>query len=113
EKRKEAEENGEMYDGQEIIPIIGCEFNVCRDLTDKTQKDNGYQMVLLAKNKKGYQNLIKLASIAYTEGMYYVPRVDKKAIEKYSEDIIVLTGNLYGEIASLVLNVGEVQAEEA
>ncbi len=113
EKRKEAEEKGEQFEGEEILPIIGCEFNVCRDLTDKSQKDNGYQVVLLAKNKKGYHNIIKLASIAYTEGMYYVPRIDKKVIEQYSEDIIVLTGNLYGEVPSLILNVGEVQAEEA
>ena len=47
EKKKEAEEAGEVYDGVEIMPIIGCEFNVCRDLTDKTQKDNGYQMVTI------------------------------------------------------------------
>ncbi|PHR36714.1 MAG: DNA polymerase III subunit alpha [Fluviicola sp.] len=112
-RKKEAEENGEAFEEQELIPIIGCEFNVCRDLRDKTQKDNGYQVVLLAKNKKGYHNLIKLASMAYTEGMYYVPRVDKAAIEKYKEDIIVLTGNLYGEISSKILNIGEKQAEEA
>jgi DNA polymerase-3 subunit alpha len=112
-QRKEAEERGESFDGQEIIPIIGCEFNVCRDLHDKSVKDNGYQVVFLAKNKNGYHNLIKLASIAYTEGMYYVPRIDKKAVEQYKEDLIVLTGNLYGEVPSLVLNVGEAQAEEA
>lgn len=112
-ERKLAEENGEPYDGHELLPIIGCEFNVCRDHTDKSVKDNGYQVVLLAKNKKGYQNLIKLASIAYTEGMYYVPRIDKDLIRKYKEDIIVLTGNLYGEVPSLILNVGEKQAEEA
>ncbi|MGB0915551.1 MAG: DNA polymerase III subunit alpha [Crocinitomicaceae bacterium] len=113
EKKKEAEEKGEVVDGVEIMPIIGCEFNVCRDLRDKTQKDNGYQVVLLAKNKNGYHNLIKLASTAFTEGMYYVPRIDKAEIEKYHEDIIVLTGNLYGEVPSLILNVGETQAEEA
>jgi len=112
-KRQEAEENGESYDGVEIMPIIGCEFNVCRNLHDKSVKDNGYQIVLLAKNKNGYHNLIKLASMAYTDGMYYVPRIDKKAIEEYKEDLIVLTGNLYGEVPSLILNVGETQAEEA
>ncbi len=112
-RRKEAEENGEDFNEQELLPIIGCEFNVCQDLTNKSQKDNGYQVVLLAKNKKGYHNLIKLASIAYTEGMYYVPRIDKNVIEKHKDEIIVLTGNLYGEIASKILNVGEKQAEEA
>jgi DNA polymerase-3 subunit alpha len=45
--------------------------------------------------------------------MYYVPRVDKKAIEQYKEDLIVLSGNMYGEIPNLILNVGEAQAEEA
>ena len=113
DKRKEAEEKGEEFDGAEMMPIIGCEFNVCRDMHDKSQKDNGYQVVLLAKNKAGYHNMIKLASMAYTEGMYYVPRVDKKAIEQYKENIMVLTGNLYGEVPSLILNVGETQAEEA
>jgi len=113
EERVVAEENGEAFDKEEIIPIIGCEFNVCRNLNDKSVKDNGYQVVLLAKNKNGYQNIIKLASIAYTKGMYYVPRVDKEVIEKYKEDIIVLSGNLYGEIPNLILNVGEKQAEEA
>jgi DNA polymerase-3 subunit alpha len=113
EERILAEENGEAFDKEEIIPIIGCEFNVCRNLADKSVKDNGYQVVLLAKNKNGYQNIIKLASIAYTKGMYYVPRVDKEVIEKYKEDIIVLSGNLYGEIPNLILNVGEKQAEDA
>ena len=45
--------------------------------------------------------------------MYYVPRIDKKLIEEYKSDIIVLSGNLYGEIPNLILNVGENQAEEA
>lgn len=113
EKKKEAEENGEVAEGTELLPIIGCEFNVCRDRLDKSVKDNGYQIVFLAKNKTGYQNLIKLASIAYTEGMYYVPRIDKAVVQQYSKDLIVLTGNLYGEVPSLILNVGESQAEEA
>ena len=104
---------GEEPTDVEIKPIVGCEFNVCENHEDKTKKDNGYQIVLLAKNKKGYHNLVKMSSLAYTKGFYYVPRIDRKIIEQYKEDIIVLSGNLYGEISSKILNVGENQAEEA
>ena len=96
-----------------IKPIIGCEFFVCDDHSNKNVKDYGYQMVLLAKNKKGYHNLSKMSSIAYTDGFYYVPRIDKSIIAQYKDDIIVLSGNLYGEVASKILNIGENQAEEA
>jgi DNA polymerase-3 subunit alpha len=112
-RKIEAEEKGEVFDEIEMKPIIGCEFNVCADLRNKSVKDNGSQIVILAKNQKGYHNLIKLASIAYTEGMYYVPRIDKNAILAYKEDLIVLTGNLYGEVPNMILNLGEKQAEEA
>ncbi|GGH35865.1 DNA polymerase III subunit alpha [Mangrovimonas yunxiaonensis] len=113
EKNNEAQEKGETPTAKPIKGIVGCEFFVCENHTDKTRKDNGYQIVMLAKNKNGYHNLAKLSSIAYTQGFYYVPRIDKKLIEKYKEDLIVLTGNLYGEVPSKVLNVGENQAEEA
>lgn len=106
-------EKGETPTEKEIKPILGCEFFVCEDRLDKTRKDNGYQIVFLAKTKKGYHNLAKLSSSAYTEGFYYVPRIDKHIIQKHKEDLIVLTGNLYGEVPSKVLNVGENQAEEA
>ena len=112
-KNKELIENGEEPTETVVKPIVGCEFNICDDHKDKTKKDNGYQVVLLAKNKKGYHNLAKMSSIAYTDGFYYVPRIDRKIIEQYKEDIIVLSGNLYGEIPSKILNVGESQAEEA
>ncbi len=112
-KNLEAEEKGETPSETIIKPIVGCEFFVCDDLKDKSRKDNGYQIVFLAKTKKGYHNLAKLSSIAYTEGFYYVPRIDRKAIQEFKEDIIVLSGNLYGEIPSKVLNIGENQAEEA
>ena len=49
----------------------------------------------------------------YTDGFYYVPRVDKEIIEKYKSDLIIISGNMYGEVASKILNVGESQAEEA
>ncbi|WP_203295318.1 DNA polymerase III subunit alpha [Luteirhabdus pelagi] len=98
---------------KELKAIVGCEFNVCENHLDKSNKDNGYQVVMLAKNKNGYHNLAKMASIAYTKGFYYVPRIDKEVIKQYKEDVIVLTGSLYGEVPSKVLNVGEKQAEEA
>src|SRR5690606_23358459 len=60
-----------------------------------------------------YHNLAKMSSQAYTNGFYYVPRIDRGIIERYKEDIIVLSGNLYGEIPNKILNVGETQAEEA
>ncbi|WP_179021718.1 DNA polymerase III subunit alpha [Winogradskyella forsetii] len=112
-QHKQAKEAGLEKKGRLIRPIIGCEFFVCENHEDKTRKDNGYQIVLMAKNKKGYHNLAKLSSAAFTEGFYYVPRIDKKLIEKYKDDLICLTGNLYGEVPSKVLNVGENQAEEA
>jgi len=113
EQNEEAIEKGETPVTEEIKPIVGCEFFVCEDHLNKSHKDYGYQMVLLAKNKKGYQNLVKMASLAYTDGFYYVPRIDRTIIEQYKEDIIVLSGNLYGEVSSKILNIGEKQAEDA
>jgi len=110
---KEAEEAGTPKEGRTMTPIVGCEFFVCEDHTNKNVKDYGYQMVFLAKNKKGYHNLAKLSSIAYTKGFYYVPRIDKTLVEQYKEDLIVLSGNMYGEVAAKILNTGETQAEEA
>jgi len=112
-KNKERIDKDEAILEKEIKPIIGCEFFVCEDHLDRTRKDNGYQVVLIAKNKNGYHNLAKLSSIAYTKGFYYVPRIDKVLIKEYKQDLIALTGNLYGEVPSKILNVGENQAEEA
>ncbi|PJJ10492.1 DNA polymerase III alpha subunit [Flavobacterium sp. 1] len=112
-KNKALVEAGEEPTETEMKPIVGCEFNICENHLDKSKKDNGNQVVLLAKNKKGYHNLAKMSSIAFTDGFYYVPRIDRNIIEKYKEDIMVLSGNLYGEIPSKILNIGENQAEEA
>ncbi|MFM1878890.1 MAG: hypothetical protein RLZZ241_1756 [Bacteroidota bacterium] len=98
---------------KEITPIIGCEFYVCEDRLNKSVKDYGFQIVMLAKDKAGYQNLAKMSSIAYTEGFYYVPRIDREIVARYKEGLIVLTGNLYGEVPYKILNQGEKQAEEA
>ncbi len=96
-----------------LKPILGCTLNVCENHLDKSVKDNGYQIVFLAKNKKGYHNLAKMSSIAHTKGFYYIPRIDKSIVEQYKDDLIVLSGNLYGEIPNKILNIGENQAEEA
>ena len=100
-----------------IKPILGCEFYVAEE-RKKTQftkenPDKRFQQVLLAKNNRGYQNLIKLSSLAYIEGNYGLyPRIDKDLIIKYKEGLICLSGGLKGEIPNLVLNVGESQAEK-
>ncbi len=97
----------------EIKPVLGCEFYLCADRSNKSSKDDGFQTVLLAKNKNGYHNLAKLASYAYVQGFYYVPRIDKQLLIQYKSDLIATTGGLWGEIPFLILNVGETQAEEA
>lgn len=84
-------------------PILGCEAYVARRsrlLKDKdTPADrSGYHLVLLAKNKKGYQNLCKLVSLGWMEGFYYRPRIDHEILEKYSEGIIASSACLGGEI---------------
>ncbi len=110
---KEAQEKGEDCDKKPIKAILGCELNLCNDHTNKSVKDNGYPTVLLAKNKTGFHNLAKLTSLANTDGFYYVPRIDRELLAKYSEGVIMLSGGLSGEIPYLILNVGEQQAEEA
>jgi DNA polymerase-3 subunit alpha len=105
--------NAKVEEDQKIKPIIGCEFYVCEDHKDKTRRDDGYQIVFLAKNKAGYHNLAKLTSAAYVDGFYYVPRIDRKLVEQYKEHLIVLSGNTYGEVPAKILNVGDRQAEEA
>ena len=102
----------------DIKPILGCEFFISEDrLTKKFTKDNPDRMtqqVLVAKNKNGYHNLAKLSSLGYTEGLYGLyPRIDKALIEQYKTDVMAFTGGLKCEIPSLILNVGEKQAEEA
>ncbi|MDC3109707.1 DNA polymerase III subunit alpha [Flavobacteriales bacterium] len=98
---------------KKIKPILGCELNVCENRLDKSYRDDGYQIVFLAKNKVGYENLMKMCSIGYTEGFYYVPRIDKDLVKKYRDGLIVLSGSKYGEISNKIINVGEKQASDA
>jgi DNA polymerase-3 subunit alpha len=91
--------------------IIGCEVNICADHKDKTKKDNGFTQVLIAKNKKGYENLCRISSIGLIDGAYYVPRIDKNILVKYKEGLIATTGSLSSEVPFNIINLGEQQAE--
>ena len=101
-----------------IKPIVGCEFYVSEERKKlkftKDNPDKRYNQVLLARNKAGYQNLAKLSSIGFIEGLYGIhPRVDKELVTQYKEGIIATTGGLSSEVPYLILHVGEKQAEEA
>ena len=98
---------------QEIKCIIGCEIYLARDHSDKSKQDNGFNIPVLAKNKIGYENLSRLSSKGFTDGFYYVPRVDKDLLLQFKEGLIVTTGGLMGEIPWLILNKGDEYAEEA
>jgi DNA polymerase-3 subunit alpha len=90
-----------------IKPIVGCEIYVAPESRLKKEpgksKDLSYHLVLLAKNHKGYANLIRLVSLAHLEGFYYKPRVDKELLEQHNEGLIALSGCLKGEIPTLLL----------
>ena len=118
-------------------PILGCEVYVARRrLTDKEATprevrsavvnevngisirkgaidDGGYHLIVLAKNLKGYHNLIKLVSKGWTEGFYSRPRTDKYELEKYHEGLIVCSACLGGEIPHKILTGDLAGAEEA
>lgn len=101
-----------------IKPIVGCEFYLSEERKkNKFTKDNPDKrnnQVLIAKNKNGYQNLIKLSSLGFTEGLYGIhPRIDKELVQQYKQDLIATTGTLQSEIPYLILHVGERQAEDA
>lgn len=83
-----------------IKPILGCEFYVHDgDITEHDKNNNPcYHLVLLAKNLTGYQNLIKLTSIAWCDGKYMKPRINWELIEKYHEGLICLSACLAGEV---------------
>jgi len=98
-----------------VKPIIGCEVYVApRTMGDRDPKlDAGqYHMVLLAENEEGYNNLIKLVSMGFTEGFYYKPRVDIETLRKYSKGIIALSACLAGAIPENIVN-GNYEAAKA
>ncbi len=98
--------NSKRGEGEKFKPIFGCEVYVAwNDRHDRNDKrDNGNHLILLAKSLKGYKNLIKIVSHAWTEGMYYHPRTDHSELEKYHEDIICCSACLGGEVPQLIMS---------
>ena len=94
--------------------ILGCEFYLCHgDVTKEENKDKTrYHLVLLAKNNTGYQNLVKLVSIAHIDGFYRKPRIDRELLEKHSEGLICLSACLQGEVIQELLNGSRESAVE-
>lgn len=97
-----------------IKPLIGCEFYVYQgELNEKnSSKTHLNHLVLIAKDKIGYSNLVKLVSIAHCEGFYYKPRVNFELIEKHSEGLICLSACVQGELADLILQKELLKAKE-
>lgn len=88
-----------------IKPIIGCEFYVNDgDIREKNPANTKlYHLVLIAKNKVGYKNLVKLTSVAHMEGFYYKPRINHELLEEYKEGLICASACLGGEICQYLL----------
>jgi DNA polymerase-3 subunit alpha len=100
-----------------VKPIVGCEFYITEDRHRKTfskdEKDPRCHQVLLAKNEKGYKNLVKLTSLGFIEGMYSkYPRIDKELILQYHEGLIATTCCLGARVPQAVLYKGEEAAEK-
>ncbi len=106
--------NSGKSDEEKFKPILGCEMYVAREsmLDKKDKSDNGYHLIVLAKNNKGYHNLVKLVSRAWTEGFYYKPRTDREDLARHHEGLIVCSACLGGEIPQFIMNEEFEKAEE-
>lgn len=103
----------------DLKPIIGCEFYVVEDRHHKTfsrakgEKDKRYHQLMLAKNQQGYENLSKLCSLGFIEGIYSkFPRIDKELIEKYHEGVVVTSCCIGAIIPQLLLAGKDEEAEK-
>ena len=98
--------NGELKEkGQHFKPIIGCEVYVAprhKEQKDGKQDAANYHLILLAKNEKGYHNLVKIVSRAWTEGFYSHARTDRYDLEAYHEGLICCSACLGGEVPRLI-----------
>lgn len=103
-------------EGRLFKPIVGCEMYVARRTMDKKEgksDQSGWHLVVLAKNEKGYHNLIKLVSRAWTKGYYMRPRTDRSELEKFHEGLIVCSACIGGEVPKKIINDDLEGAEEA
>lgn len=99
----------------DVKPIVGCEFYVSKEgrfLRRGKEDQSSYHLILLAKNYKGYKNLIKLTSYAFIEGFYYKPRIDRELLEKYSDNLICSSACLGGEVSRAITAGNIAEAEE-
>lgn len=99
-----------------IKPIVGCEFYLVEDRFKreftKGSKDKRYHQLLLAKDQRGYQNLSKLCSLGFLEGLYgKYPRIDKELLKQYKEGLIATTCCIASEVQQTILNEGEERGE--
>lgn len=100
-----------------IKPIVGCEFYLVEDRTKRAftrdDRDQRYHQLFLAKNSEGYQNLVKLCSLGYMEGLYgKYPRIDKQLVEKYHKGLIATTCCLGASVPRTILRKGEAEGEK-
>lgn len=109
----------EFYDNAKktgIKPIIGCELYVApqsrKDRSSRDENGAARHLTVLAKNNVGYQNLCRLVSLAYQEGFYYKPRVDRELLAAFSEGLIVLSGCLASELGQASINSDIKKAKE-
>jgi DNA polymerase-3 subunit alpha len=97
-----------------LKPILGCEVYVATGSRfDKSAlgiTDAYHHLTLLASNSVGYHNLVRLVSLAYTEGFYHRPRIDKELLQKHNEGLIALSGCLSSEIGTALRNGNEAAA---
>ncbi|RYZ22368.1 MAG: DNA polymerase III subunit alpha [Chitinophagaceae bacterium] len=110
---KHTDENGKP----KVKPIVGCEFYLVENRFAKTftkeVKDRRFHQILLAKNERGYKNLVKLTSLGFMEGMYSkYPRIDKELILKYHEGLIATTCCLGASVPQAIMNKTEDEAEQ-
>ncbi len=122
ENKEKAEADGLAFNETEprkepLVPVLGCEFYLSdrpeQKQFTKDDPDRRTNVVLLAKNRTGYKNLIKLSSLGYLHGFYFgVPRISKAMVAEYKEDVIAVSSGISGDIPNTILEYGEQKGEE-